>query len=110
MYTSVHKIFVLGDVKFNVEIRIWDFCDKSRCTDEEGEYLDFDIVMKGLKKIQKGNISPNEGEKYDFGSGSVILSKLVSVQKTKTTTKTNRNKNRLAFYFVSWQIKKNKSL
>lgn len=71
-----------GNVKFNVEIRGWTFCsDTQSCQQNEiGEYLDFDIVMKGKGGDAKKKDGPEN--KYDLGSGTVLLSKKVKVDGT----------------------------
>lgn len=67
-------------MKFNVEVQNWKFCEASFCQmNEDGAHLDFEIVMKGSAKAKKGNARSDEGDKYVFGSGTVGLSKMVSV-------------------------------
>lgn len=63
-----------GNVKFNVEIMGWTFCAGACQQSEVGEYLDFDIVIKG-----KGTTKKQSGETYDLGSGKVMLSKKIKV-------------------------------
>lgn len=73
--------FFTGNVKFNVEVKNWKFCTGATgavvCKQGDlGEFLDFDVIIKGKAESKKDTGMEN---KYDLGSGSVILSKKVSM-------------------------------
>ncbi|KAL4228725.1 hypothetical protein ACF0H5_011768 [Mactra antiquata] len=68
-----------GDLKFNIDISDWTFCDANlNCPKSAiGKHLDFDIVIKGKSKASKNTDSDNE--QYDFGNGIVTLSNEIVV-------------------------------
>ncbi|XP_053372483.1 skeletal aspartic acid-rich protein 2-like [Mercenaria mercenaria] len=70
-----------GNVKINIDITSWSFCDgSSSCKQNEmGEYLDFDIVMKG-KSGSATRADSESGNTYTLGdSGSTMLSRKIKV-------------------------------
>lgn len=78
-----------GTVKFNIEIKNWNFCGTSNTTcskgnvNEVGASIDFDIDIKGKGNATKGNETTDRkngtrGDSYDLGAGAkVIMSKKV---------------------------------
>lgn len=71
-----------GNIKFNMEINGWSFCNESNCQPAEvGNNLDMEIeigaALKEHKKQEK-RVS-TEGDRYDIGSGTIVLSTTVNI-------------------------------
>ncbi|KAH3699285.1 uncharacterized protein LOC127861256 [Dreissena polymorpha] len=64
-----------GDLKFSVTVSGWTFCNGTCQPNEVGEYLDFDIVIKGARGATKSTSDGKKPDQYDVGSGVVLLSK-----------------------------------
>ncbi|KAL3866238.1 hypothetical protein ACJMK2_043554 [Sinanodonta woodiana] len=85
-----------GNVKFNTEIKGWNFCGSTgvNCTQgqkvEQGVYIDFVIVIKGKGSAYKARKGVSDGDEYDLGGGAgVILSKKVKYDDKDWTNMSN---------------------
>lgn len=71
-----------GNIKFNIEISGWTFCSVIICRPSEtGMYLDVEITIGGALKEPKkqDKHGRKEGDRYDIGSGTIVLSNMVTV-------------------------------
>jgi len=64
-----------GDVKWNIELSDWTFCNP--CSDGTAEYIDVGIEIKGTKSESKGN------QTIDLGDATLELSNRIVVDGTE---------------------------
>jgi len=75
---------VPGDIKFNIELYRWKFCELNNCR-EAGESVDVAVKIKGKNKfaMRKDGVNPagkGKTTEYELGGGiSLFLTNLVSV-------------------------------
>ena len=67
-----------GDVKFNIELYDWTFCNP--CSDGTASYLELGLEIKGSKSVSKGN------KTIDIGGGTLELSKRVNIDGSEIDT------------------------